>query len=235
MLILNLNEVAGFNASNWRTKVNLGGVRYRINPAGVQAIKLAVTILWMTEHKRSLFSLRRDLRAMRKSRCRAALTHLIEVTTNDRLRLIAIWMRGQCGGYLGTEVLAKLSVVDAEAVRLKVARAMQRMSGWSVLERMSVCDPSLRVRRLASSREPSEFHSRLRDYVNKSTSLPVVAKDTAPGRELYVATDFEFAKRMAPKSVEYIREVLDRIRFLVRGRIEVGKASNATSASSLPN
>lgn len=79
----------------------------------MQAIKLAVTILWMTEHKRSLFSLRRDLRAMRKSRCRAALTHLIEVTTNDRLRLIAIWMRGQCGGYQGPNKRSALAVVCA--------------------------------------------------------------------------------------------------------------------------
>ena len=219
---LDLDEVAGFNASNWRTMIRIGRVRYRIRPEGVVAIKLAVEIWRMTEQNRPLFALRNDIRAVRKTLCKAALMHLIKVTKNEKLRLIAIWLRGQCGGYVGTEILAELSTADAEVVRLKVAGALQRMSGWGVLERMSASDPSLRVRRLASSREPRTFHSRLREYVDKSTLLPVVAKDTALVRDLYVATDFELTQPKAPKSVEFIRQVLERIRFLVRGRIEVG-------------
>jgi hypothetical protein len=222
MNILNLDEVVGFNASNWRATFYIGRVRYRIRPEGLVAIKLAVEILWMTQQKRPLFSLRSDIRAVQKTLCKAALTHLIKVTTNEELRLIAIWLRGLCGGYLGTEVLAKLSNADSEAVRLKVAGALQRMSGWSVLERMNASDPSPRVRRRASSRVPREFHSRLRQYVDKSQPLPFVAKHTSRDREVYIATDLEFKQPKGPKSVEFIRSVLERIRFLVRGRFDVG-------------
>ena len=222
MIILNLDEIAGFNASNWRTLVRVGGTPYQIQQAGVRAIKLAVKIWWLTEHKYSLFSLRSEIRAVRKTLCRAALTHLIEVTTNEQLRLIAIWLRGQCGGYLGTEVLAKYSTADAEAVRLKVAGAMHRMSGWSVLERMSASDPSLRVRRRASPRSPREFRSSLRQYADSVMSLPVAEKDHSLTAPIYIAKDFLFSPPRAPKSVELIRSVLERIRFIVRGRIEVG-------------
>ena len=54
-----LNSIAGFHASNWRTLVRIGRIRYRIGPDGVVAVKLAVKILRMAEENRPLFGLRR--------------------------------------------------------------------------------------------------------------------------------------------------------------------------------
>jgi len=90
-----------------------------------------------------LFALRGEIRTVRKTQCKAVLTHLVNVTTNGKLRLIAIWLRGQCGGYLGKKAIAKLPSADSEAVRLKVAGALQRMSDWSTLKQISVTLASL--------------------------------------------------------------------------------------------
>ena len=214
MIILDLDKIAGFKASNWRTRVCVRGTRYRIMPAGVCAIKLAVKILWLTEHKYSLFSLRSEIRAVRETLCKAALTHLIETTTNDQLLLIAIWLRGQCGGYLGTETLAKYSTADAEAVRLKVAGALHRMSGWGVLARMAACDPSPRVRRRASSRAPREFDLSLRQYAKKVAAIPFAERAHSLTTPMYLATVNFLSMSKAPKPVEYIRAILERIRRL---------------------
>jgi hypothetical protein len=218
---LSLNELAGFDASNWRTTFRIGRARYRIQPAGVFAIKLAVKILRLSEEHRPLFSLKGEIRAVRQSLCRAALTHLISKTSDEKLRLIAIWLRGQCGGYLGIDVLAKFSKSESEVVRLKVARALHQMSGWSVLQQMASKDSSPRVRRLASPREPRRFHARLSEFVDRFSSYPDRVGGLHPMRELYIARDFEIAPPKELKSGDFIRAVLERIRLIVRGPFEV--------------
>jgi len=206
------NHVAGGWVTPWKT-VRLNGVRFRIGAAGVRAIALAQAMLALAEANHSLHSLRGEIRHVRRTHCRAALTHLIEMTPQTpRLRLIAIWLRGQCGGYLGTELLAKLSTDEDEAIRAKVAGALQRMSGWSVLEGMARHDPSPRIRRIASQRMPCGFQSRLRRFTDHTPALPFKAAETP----LYLSPRFEISRAAQPKSIEFIRHVLERIRALVR-------------------
>lgn len=194
-------------------KFRLVGRTHRVGPSGVKALRLAVEILTFTEANRSLLPLRTKIRAVRMTNCKAALTHLVEATPDPRLRRIAIWLRGQCGGYIGTEVLAQFAGDDDHRIRAAVAKSLQRMSAWTLLRDISCGDSSERVRRLASPRVSRDFSTRLHQYTERVLPIPIPPHN----RFLYLSPLLNLYNPIRIKSTELIRMFLERIREMVRG------------------
>lgn len=208
----NLTNILGFPAD--RSHVfRLAGRRYRVKASGEQIIELAIEMLKHIEAKQPLMPLRSKIRTLRVKHCTAILAHLVEATTDHRLRLIAIWLRGQCGGHIGTQVLARFAGDKDERTRAAVAKALQRLNDWTVLRVMSTDDTSERVRRLASPRVYRAFGTRLHDYAQCVTPIPVFRHE----RFLYLSPLLELQKHSRIKSAELIRRILERIRHLVSG------------------
>jgi hypothetical protein len=191
----------------------LGGRKYLVRSAGVQAVTLAIQMLWRVEGKSSLMPLRAEIRALTAKNCSAVLTHLIEVADDRRLRIIAIWLRGRCRGHIGTHVIAGFAHYPDERTRVAVAKALRQLNDWNVLRDMSTDDESARVRRLASPRNKRAFRTRLVEYSENVAPTPI----GRPHRFLYLSPSFVIQQSKRIRSVQLIREVLERIRYLVHG------------------
>lgn len=205
-----LSNLAGFpvEASH---QFRINGQSFRLNASGVKAIELAVELHYRRTSLQSLLPMRSKIRDVEFDSCKAALSYLIEMTSNNNLRVIAIWLRGRCGGYVGTQTIAKFAQSEDERMRYLAAKAMQSMGVWSTLASMAKNDPSERVRRIAATRPPRKFRERLCDFSKNVESIPHPPKQP----DLFWSSRIDVRNPMRTKSVEFIRRLLERIRNLV--------------------
>lgn len=144
---------------------------------------------------------------------RAVLTFVVENTCSRKVRCLAIWLRGRCGGTFGTKILARFLIDPSPEVRRELARAFQRMHAWSELRIIARCDPEDRIRHMARQRGPQEHRGRLSRFLTN-----VAPEEYRPGdRRLAVAPEVDFRSGRAPKPSWLLRSVLERIRRIVRG------------------
>lgn len=210
-----ISKLAGFPVEAG-SKIYVNGQRYRVGYPGVKAIELAVQLLDHRTRFQSLLGFRSAIRKCESESCRAALSHLIERTPSHDLRIIALWLRGRCGGYVGSQMIAKLAESEEERVRFLAAKAMQKMGVWATLANMANNDPSERVRRIAAPRSPRKFRERLSNFSVNVESIPHTAKQ----RELFWSSEIDVRNPVRSKSLEFIRRVLLRIKSAVRSRRE---------------
>ena len=107
------------------------GHRYRINSVGCNILKFLFELAQAgdrCDHKRTwLLRYRADFREMLRIRPTALLSYLCQQTTHEGLRCLAVWLRGRCGGTLGTVAIAVHRKSPSWKVRKEVARTLQRM------------------------------------------------------------------------------------------------------------
>ena len=182
----------------------LNGKRFRVGADGVAAVELVNEILDSVDVGCGLFRYRTRIRGLRNRSCRAVLSYLASHTEDEQTRLIAIWLRGQLSQPIGTEAIAAFATDSNERVRLAVAKAMHRMSGWSVLSELQR-DSSTRVRRVAAPRNRRSF----------SRSVDCIESNAQASSELYVSPDCEIQDPVTLRTDLMIRSVLERIRELL--------------------
>ena len=192
-------------------KIQINGQSYFVGQSGVNAIELAVELLHRRMTFQSLLPLRSEIRNVELESCKAALSHLIEMTSNKDLKLIAIWLRGRCGGYVGTQTVARFAQSEDERMRYVVAKALQNMACWNTLASMAKYDPSDRVRRVAAARPLRKFRDRLNSFAKNLELLPHSSKP----KGLVWSSSIDLRNPIRSKSVELIRKLLERIRNLV--------------------
>ncbi len=210
-----INKLAGFPVEAGH-KIYVNGQRFRVGNPGVKAIELAVELLDHRTRFQSLLRFRSAIRECETESCRAALSHLIEMTPSHDMRIIALWLRGRCGGYVGSQMIAKLAESEEERVRFLAAKAMQKMGVWATLADMAKNDPSERVRRIAAPRSTRKFRERLSSFSLNVESIPHTAKQ----RELFWSSEIDLRNPVRSKSLDFIRRVLLRIKNSVRSRTE---------------
>ena len=206
-----INSLAGFSVQA-TSKIQINGQTYRIGDHGVTAIELAIEMLDRRMRFQSLLTLRSEIRSCELDNCKAALTYLIKRTPNYNLKIIALWLRGRCGGYVGSQTIAKFAESDDEKMRYLAAKAMQSMGVWSTLAVMAKSDPSERVRRIATTRPPRKFRERLSNFSSSLESLPCSTNQ----RGLFWSSLIDIGSPIGTKSVELIRHLLERIRSVQR-------------------
>ena len=189
----------------------LHGKRFRVGADGVAAVELVNEILDSIDVGRGLFRYRTRIRALRHRSCRAVLSYLASHTEDGQTRLVSIWLRGQLSQPIGTEAIAAFATDSNERVRLAVAKAMHRMSGWSVLSELQR-DSSIRVRRVAAPRNRRSFSDRLGSF---SRSVDCIESNAQASSELYVSPDCEIQDPVTLRTDLMIRSVLERIRELL--------------------
>ncbi len=197
--------------TNYRFRVN--GVSYRLGEAGTDSLKLAVDAMYLLQTGSSPIVLRQIIRGLKYSGSPAALAHLIEMTPDRDLRLVAVWLRGLCGGTIGSKILAKFFSAADEQLRYVLAKAMRRMKAWHDLEILASNDPTARVQRIARHVPAVEFQARMETY---TSGIKVVERHAPTFRQPFLAR-IGFAETVQPKSATEIREILERVRALVHG------------------
>ena len=186
---------------------------YRVNPDGAEALSILSEI-----HTASLTAkdrywalrLRQHIRRIEFLNCRAIMSHVIKMTRDDRMRLLAIWLRGRCGGYIGTSSVAEYASSTCFEIQKESVRALQRMSGWADLRQIADSAENLRIRNLAKQRTAKPLNDRINSLLRNMRPIPQGSKN----KELWLLPGLALGFT-TPKTIETIRRILLRIKHLV--------------------
>lgn len=192
----------------------VGGKRFRLGSVGLRALYLLTEIgqRWRSASDHYwLLPLRPCIREIQLQNPRAALCLAISQTRDERLRVLAVWLRGRCGGSLGTSVVATHANSRQRLLRKEVARCLRRMSGWSDLRLIEAVEADPRIRRLAMQPRPPSHASRLTQFCQN------LRRSVKPQSEpqLYLAPWIESRQGRLPRSPWLIRLFLEHIHRLV--------------------
>ena len=196
----------------------VGGLRHRIR-SNEQATLRLLGQLYLEYHRagrvRGILAYRHRIRRLRLTVGSASiLCHVVGHTNDSILRLLAIWLRGHCGGHFGTSAIARFWDDPDELIRKEVARTLKRMHAWSQLNKIAKLDSNERIRRIATASSSQPFESRLERFA------AICAADRAEprSRALVASAKLVLGQGRPPKSDWLIRMYLERIHQLVMGR-----------------
>ena len=208
-----LSAIYGFSVSrNYR--FGIGSKKFRLGRRGVRALELLAKIAERTADPNDgpwLLRRRHLIREIEQISPRAPLTLVIDRTGDERLRVLAIWLRGRCGGTLGVSAVAHFSTSSSRVLRKEVARCLKRLSAWADLRKMAETDAAPQIRRLATQWPSQPYASRL------ATSSRHFSRRLVRFRrsQLFMSPDLDLTQGHPPKHRQLIREILQRIRQLV--------------------
>ena len=202
-------------------RFRMGKRRFRVGANGVKTIKLLVKLReWRHATPSSGLLVARPLiREVERLNARATLSHVVARTRDPQLRVLACWLRGRCGGTVGTADLVPLSTDPDGQTRKEAARALKRMAAWGPLAKMATDDPLVRIRRMATCDPVRPMPARIASFVRH---VPRRTQSVAPV-PYFQAPQLELGHQHPPKSSSLIRALLQRIQRLVGGH-----ASDAT-------
>ena len=203
----------------------LHGQRYYVGASSVRTLKLLADIYRACvtcDDGTWPLRLRPQIRQVQAIEATPVLCLVVERTDDPTLRILAIWLRGRCGGSLGTSSLAKFATAgesqsrspEDDRTRREVARALKRMGAWVQLREMAEHDPNPRIRRLATAQPARPYRQRLAEYTQRVSRV-----SAATGKQpLVLAPDLDLTQGRPPKSRSFIRTILERIHRLVTGQ-----------------
>ena len=201
---------------NVNHKFWLNGKCFRVGNSGVRTMQLMDELLQLAAREsstKSLFSSRALIRQVEYNESRCVLSYSITHARDANARLLAIFLRGRCGGSLGTSAVFQYAKDDDEWIRKLATRALKRMGAWAQLKEIAENDPSEKVRRIATANPPGLYSARLETFVRNVTPKPI-----EPSRAtLYVAPGVEWDQGRKSKSASAIRMFLERIVRRLRG------------------
>lgn len=193
----------------------LFGRKYRVGASGLKALKLLEEAYYCfrdRQHTSWPFALRSIVRQIRNVDGKSTLCFVAANTDNPTIRILAIWLRGHCGGTIGTQVLSQFCHHGDDQTRKEVARALKRMSAWEALSKFAR-DSNSRIARLASCKAPAPFSSKFERFATSVASLETPLPSKKMAFDLHVELDRRVAR--PPKSPKVIREILLRIKKLL--------------------
>lgn len=199
----------------------VSGKKFRLGAAGLRTLRVLCELgdkSLTTNDVSWLLPLRPRIREIERANARAALCLAISHTNQERLRLLAIWLRGRCGGSLGTSIVAAYATSPDRMFRKEVARCLKRMSGWSELRLMEASELDPQIRRLATQASPATYKSRLSQFCQN-----VRLSGTSPTEsQLYVSAAVDNRQGRPPRPAWLIRLFLERIHRLVNRTTSLG-------------
>ena len=194
----------------------LNGRRRRVNTIGVETLELLLEIYEaFSEGNRisRLLPLRDKIKAIQLQNCRSVLCLVVDRTCDPKMRLLAIWLRGRCGGHSGTAILARFTTSPNFKIRKETARSLRRLKAWPLLEQMAEHDCDERIRRLATPSIPKPHLQRMAEFSKNVQPLHVTSKPT----KSWISPRINLSDGKRPKSAAIIRQILRHIKLLVAG------------------
>jgi hypothetical protein len=129
---------------------------------------------------------------------------------------ICVWLIGRFSDRMHLYELKTFRHDPSPHVRTHVAKALRRLEAWSLLQEMSQADPDDdRIRWYAtSSTTHRPFAERLKNFTS-NIDVSQVSEVATPSRMPFWAYETPWSRK-PPKSVQYVRRMLRRIRHWVR-------------------
>ncbi len=160
-----------------------------------------------------LIPLRPQIRDIRRRGQTLLLAHLLEYPLTPEQLKLRIWLRGLARGSRGTREVARHATTEHPGVRKEVIRALIRMHAWSQLREIAGAESNPRLKCLATGTPTRPFSDRLTDDLKNRRAHP----PSATRHPLFVSDQVRFHLERAARPWWLIRDVLERIRLLVRG------------------
>ncbi len=208
------NHTFGF-PYNARYRFRLEDKQYRVSGDGLAVLALLQEIYEASRQASAgtwALRVRKQIRQIETLNMRAVLVLVIARSPDPHMRLLAIWLRGRCGGYVGTSIIAAQARQGDLMLQKECVRALQRLSAWAELREISQLSTHARVRAMAVQQPAKPYRERLTRML--SNVEPVSAPRSKPYFWQLPGLKLNYAR---PKSVETIRLILARIRRLVSG------------------
>ena len=213
--MMSSSEILGFPIWDCYDRIYLLEKKYRLSAGSVKSLGLfldLVTAAAKAHDTRWLIRDRETIRMLVRLRPVLALTHVIQKSEHDEVIRLAIWLRGRCGGSIGSSLVAAHTKSESPRIRRAAARCLLRMHAWQHLTKMFE-DSDEYVRRLANQLPLSRsFEERLEDFATGVQHRPVAHGTT----RLLVSPDVTIEKPIPPRPREFFRRLLLRIRRSVR-------------------
>lgn len=201
------------NDTRYRFRIN--NQLFRVNPDGAEVLAILTEIYNASvscENACWALRMRHCIRRIELLDARSVLTLVIQKTPDDRVRVLAIWLRGRCGGHIGTSVVAKYAYSPNLRMQKEAVRALRRMSGWSQLRAIANSATSSRIRTMATQRAGRPLDDRLSSVLTNIRPIPIPPRRN----EIWILPGLRLSFT-PPKAVEHIRRVLMRIKRLASG------------------
>jgi hypothetical protein len=202
-------EELGFpNEAGYRFRIK--SQLFRVNVDGVEVLSILTEIYNASLSGRNNYWVlrwRKQIRRIEILNVRSVLSHVIHKTPSERMRTLAIWLRGRCGGYIGTSLIAYYAHSTNFQTQKESVRALRRMSGWSHLREIAKSATNSRIRNLATQRAGSPLGDRLSRVLTNFRAI-----QTSPQRQEVWTQPGLRLTRTPPKTVAAIRRILERIK-----------------------
>jgi hypothetical protein len=201
---------------SWGTDYRLEGKRY---VAGYDEERTVALLRYLHAHSLQatrldwLLPLRPVIREIESLNTRAFLAYTISTNSDLRVLRLAIWLRGRCGGYIGSAIVAKHMADPNNAIRKEVARCLRRLSAWPALRTMANNDPLPRIRAIAQQPPTAKHERRQSKFLKNVETL----KTSPVATQLKLAPDVEFTQGRPARQPWFIQRVLQRIQAIVTG------------------
>ncbi len=185
----------------------------RINADGAEVLRLLQQIYdasFVANDGFWALRMRPQIRRVQFLNRRAVLVLVIKMTADERMRLLAVWLRGRCGGYLGTSTIASLGHSSDFRMQKECVRVLQRLNAWAELREIATAAKHPRVRDLAIQRAVKPLNERLSSVL--ANIRPIETTPRKIGVWLLPGLVLGYT---APKSIDTIRSRLERIKQLV--------------------
>ena len=193
----------------------LAGKRYRVNPEGVETLKLFLDLYKQCRSDSNggwAIRARALIREIERLDSTHTLTLVAMRAQNPTIRNLAIWLRGRCGGRIGSSTIATFASDPNFSTRKEVVRALKCMADWPTLQLMAENDTSERIRRLATCDPARPIAQRVANYSRHVT--PSRIHPLSP-RRLFIRPGVDLRERTPPRSAIWLRFILRRIARLV--------------------
>lgn len=193
----------------------MGSRHFYLNESGEETIRLLNEIKAMAETDSSGFwalRARRKLKPILKHRRASLVSFIIATTSDDQMRLVALWVRGHLKGTLGTSVVAEAAKSKDASIRKAAVRALKKMGGYAHLRELVSRETDPRIKRLCMAENLRPLSDRLQKFKRNVSS-----RDTSQqAMPLVVHQPLDLSVKRLPKPATYIRRILKEIKLLVR-------------------
>ncbi len=213
----------------WRDKysvsdriVEFGGQRYRCHAKDLAAVRFLLQLeldrmapAGEQAAPPEMLSLRDDFRRLIADQPVAGLIACLGVGSHETRRL-AIWLLGQCGNSRAIPALCLFTTRRPRDLRVAMVRALRRLRARAELREIAEQDEDPWIRQYAAAGTERIFKSHLQHYLREDAQRVTRGEHQAPARMPLVWNLTELSDAR-PKSTDFIRSILERIRSLLRG------------------
>jgi|GEM_PF-4664443 len=198
------------------SRFEIGNRKYRLGWRGVRILRLLAAIESHRPPTNSicwLLPFRGWFRVLERNQPRVFLTIVALHAKDHRMRCLAIWIRGRCGGNIGIRALSAFSGSEHRSLRKQLAQCLKKLGAWSELRNIEETEHDPQIRRIAMQSAPRPASARRTDFLKH---VPRQTFSRSQPR-LFVSPEVDWLQGKPAKPRSFIRAVLERIHRLVTG------------------